>query len=121
MAASLAESLGIRIYTVAVGTRGEAPYPHETAFGTVIDNVKVEIDEASLKEIAQTTGGSYFRATDNESLNQIYDEIDTLEKSKLMTQNFKAYEERYFGWVVVALLLLLLSFLLRCTYLRTNP
>ena len=121
MAASLAESLGIRIYTVAVGTRGEAPYPHETAFGTVIDNVKVEIDEASLKEIAQTTGGSYFRATDNESLNQIYDEIDSLEKSKLMTQNFKAYEERYFGWVVAALLFLLFSFVLRCTYLRTNP
>ena len=81
----------------------------------------MEIDEASLKEIAQTTGGSYFRATDNESLNQIYDEIDSLEKSKLMTQNFKAYEERYFGWVVAALLFLLLSFVLRCTYLRTNP
>lgn len=121
MAASLAESLGIRIYTVAVGTRGEAPYPHVTAFGTVTDYVKVDIDEPSLKEIAQTTGGTYFRATDNESLDQIYEEIDRLEKSKLMTQNFTAYEELYSMWAVMALSLLLLSFILRSSYLRTNP
>lgn len=121
MAASIAESLGIRIYTVAVGTRGEAPYPRETAFGVVTDYVQVDIDEPSLKEIASTTGGAFFRATDNESLKQIYAEIDQLEKSKLMTTNFKAYEERYQMWAMATLLLLALSFLLRCTFFRTNP
>lgn len=121
MAASIAHSLGIRIYTVAVGTHGEAPYPRETNFGTVIDYVPVEIDENTLKDIAETTGGSFFRATDNKSLENIYKEIDRLEKSRLMTKSFQAYEELFPIWGILALLSLLLSFLLRTTILRINP
>lgn len=120
-AAEIAKSLGIRIYTIAVGTMGEAPYPRQTAFGRVIDYVKADIDEPTLKAIAQTTGGKYFRATDNESLERIYKEIDQLEKSKLITNTFTAYKELYSTWAWMALLLLLLSLLLRSTLFRTNP
>lgn len=121
MAASIAQTLGIRIYTVAVGTRGEAPYPRQTNFGTVTDYVKVDIDENSLKEIAETTGGNFFRAQDNESLEKIYDEIDRLEKSRLMTKSFTAYEELYQIWGILALITLILSFVLRNTLLRIQP
>lgn len=120
-AASIAQSLGIRIYTIAVGTRGEAPYPRQTAFGVVVDYVPVEIDEASLQQIARTTDGAFFRATDNKSLAQIYQEIDQLEKSRLVTRNFSAYQERYQPWAWAALLLLLLAFVLRHTLIRTTP
>lgn len=120
-AASIAAGLGIRIYTIAVGKVGEAPYPKQTAFGTVIEYVKVDIDEASLKSIAETTGGTYYRATDNQSLKQIYKEIDQLEKSILFTRNTQAYHELFFPWALVAFLLLLLALVLRSTYFRTNP
>ncbi|KXB36770.1 von Willebrand factor type A domain protein [Bacteroidales bacterium KA00251] len=120
-AAAMAESLGIRIYTIAVGTYGEAPFPIQTAFGVVEENVKVEIDEASLKSIAKETGAAYYRATDNKSLEAIYDEIDKLEKSKLITHQRQAYRELFAPWVGIAFLLLLLSLILRSTYCRTNP
>lgn len=120
-AASLAASLGIRVYTIAVGTYGEAPFPIQTAFGVVEENIKVEIDEASLKSIASETGASYYRATDNKRLEAIYDEIDKLEKSKLLTRQVQAYRELYFPWVFAAFLLLVLSLVLRSTYCRTNP
>lgn len=120
-AASIALSLGIRIYTIAIGAYGEAPFPIQTNFGTIVENVKVEIDEASLKRIAQATGASYYRATDNQKLEEIYQEIDKLEKSKLITKETQAYHELYFLWTLWALLLLLLSLILRSTYCRTNP
>lgn len=121
MAASIAKTLGIRIYTVAVGTKGEAPYPRQTNFGVVTDYVKVDIDENSLKEIAEITGGNFFRAQDNEGLENIYKEIDRLEKSRLMTMNFKAYEELYQIWGILALITLIISLVLRNTLLRINP
>lgn len=121
MAASIAASLGIRIYTVAVGSYGEAPYPIETPFGTVVERVKVEIDEQTLKEIAETTGGLYFRATDKERLEAVYQEIDQLEKSKLITRSFQAYHELYYTWAMIALLFLVLAIVLRSSYCRTNP
>lgn len=120
-AANIASTLGIRIYTIAVGTRGEAPFPFQTAFGTQVQNVPVEIDEASLKTIASMTDGKYYRAVDNKSLIEIYKEIDQLEKSRLISKNFQAYHELYLNWVIFALLLLFIALLLRSTILRTNP
>lgn len=86
-AAELAKTYGIRVYTIGVGTYGEAPYPVQTPFGIQLQNVPVEIDEAVLKQIASVTGGQYFRATDNDKLQQIYNEIDQLEKSKDRSKN----------------------------------
>ena len=121
MAASIAQGLGIRVYTIGVGTLGEAPYPRQTAFGTVVDYVKADIDEASLKQIAQVTGAQYYRATDNETLREIYREIDRLEKSKLISRNIVAYQERFAPFLWVGLLLLFFSLVLRATLFRTNP
>lgn len=75
-AAEIAKTFGVRVYTIGVGTKGMAPYPFQTAFGVQYQNIPVEIDEATLKQIASTTGGQYFRATDNASLKEIYSEID---------------------------------------------
>ncbi|MFC2129056.1 VWA domain-containing protein, partial [Bacteroidota bacterium] len=82
-AAELAQTFGIRVYTVGVGTIGTAPYPYQTAFGTQYQNMEVKIDEDVLKEIALLTDGKYFRATDNQKLVEIYNEIDKLEKTKI--------------------------------------
>lgn len=121
MAADIARTFGIRVYTVGVGTRGEAPFPIQTEFGVRIQNVPVDIDEPTLDGIAEVSGGKYFRAVDNETLNEIYKEIDKLEKTRLMTKSFKAYEEKYFVYALIAFLLLLTEFLLRNTLLRFNP
>lgn len=121
MAADIARTFGIRVYTVGVGTRGEAPFPIQTEFGVRIQNVPVDIDEPTLDGIAEVSGGKYFRAVDNETLNEIYKEIDKLEKTRLMTKSFKAYEEKYFVYALIAFLLLLTEFLLRNTLLRSNP
>ena len=121
MAADIARTFGIRVYTVGVGTRGEAPFPIQTEFGVRIQNVPVDIDEPTLDGIAEVSGGKYFRAVDNETLNEIYKEIDKLEKTRLMSKSFKAYEEKYFVYALIAFLLLLTEFLLRNTLLRSNP
>lgn len=121
MAADIARTFGIRVYIVGVGTRGEAPFPIQTEFGVRIQNVPVDIDEPTLDGIAEVSGGKYFRAVDNETLNEIYKEIDKLEKTRLMTKSFKAYEEKYFVYALIAFLLLLTEFLLRNTLLRSNP
>ncbi len=121
MAADIARTFGIRVYTVGVGTRGEARFPIQTEFGVRIQNVPVDIDEPTLDGIAEVSGGKYFRAVDNETLNEIYKEIDKLEKTRLMTKSFKAYEEKYFVYALIAFLLLLTEFLLRNTLLRSNP
>ncbi|KGN74088.1 aerotolerance regulator BatA [Porphyromonas gulae] len=121
MAADIAKTFGIRVYTVGVGTRGEAPFPIQTEFGVRIQNVPVDIDEPTLDGIAEVSGGKYFRAVDNKTLDEIYKEIDKLEKTRLMTKSFKAYEEKYFVYALIAFLLLLTEFLLRNTLLRSNP
>ena len=87
-AAGIAKTFGIRVYTIGVGTRGTAPYPFQTAFGVQYQNIPVDIDEPTLRQIASTTGGEYFRATDNSSLKRIYSEIDKMEKSKISVQQF---------------------------------
>ena len=85
-AAEIAASFGIRVYTIGVGSHGNAPVPLQDAFGrTVTRNMPVEIDEDVLKRIAETTGGTYFRATDNNKLREIYQQIDQMEKTRLLS------------------------------------
>ena len=117
-AADMAKEFGIRIYTIGVGTdKKEAPYP--TPYGTM--NVPVEIDEKTLENIAEATGGEYFRATDKENLRQIYSEIDKLERTKLNVQQYQEYEELYQIFALLAVLSLMLELLLRYTILRRIP
>ncbi|MFP4059077.1 MAG: vWA domain-containing protein [Bacteroidota bacterium] len=120
-AAELAERYGIRVYTVGVGTRGMAPYPVHTPFGTRYQDVEVEIDEDALQEIARLTNGQYFRATDNESLVEIYKQIDSLEKSKIDVKEYSEKQEEYTWFILVALILLLADFSVRYTLLRSTP
>jgi Ca-activated chloride channel family protein len=120
-AADIAKAFGIRVYTIGVGTKGMAPYPFQTAFGIQYQNIPVEIDEATLKQIATTTGGQYFRATDNTSLKSIYAEIDRMEKTKISVQEFSKKQEEYKDWALLIFALLLLELLLRNTLLRNIP
>ncbi len=92
-AAEIAKTFGIRVYTIGVGTMGMAPAPVQTAFGTRLQNVKVEIDEETLQQIAAATDGRYFRATNNDKLRGIYKEIDQLEKSKIDVKEYSKKEE----------------------------
>ena len=122
MAADLAKTFGISIYTIGVGSgAGEAPYPIQTALGVVVRNMPVDLDEPTMRQIADVSGGAYFRATDNEPLLAIYKKIDQLEKTKLSTRNYHTTYEEFFVFVLAAALLLLLEFVLRSTVLRTNP
>lgn len=123
IAGQLAASLGITIHTIGMGTdAGMAPYPMTSAFGgTVIRPVPVELDEAVLKQVASSTGGLYFRATDLDSLKAIYREIDKLEKTKIKTRNYHTVQEEYQLWLLIALMALALAFVLRNSYLRTSP
>ena len=100
-AAELAEKFDIKIYTVAAGTRGLAPYPVTDAWGRqVIQKVQVDVDEESLKEIAEITGGQFFRATDNQSLKKVYKEIDTLERTEIEVTEYQNYTELY-SWFTI--------------------
>ena len=119
-AAEIAKLYGIRVYTIGVGTYGTAPYPVQDFFGrTVIQQIKVEIDEKLLTTIANSTGGKYFRATSNQKLDEIYAEIDQMERSKIEVLEFKRLHEEYYPLVAWALALLLIEFLLRKTIFRT--
>lgn len=117
-AAEIAKEFGIRIYTIAVGTNSDtAPFP----YGDQIINVPVEIDENTLKNIAEITNGKYYRATSKESLSEIYSEIDKLERTKLHARQFSAYNEEYQIFALIALLSLLFEIVLRNTVLRKIP
>ena len=120
-AAEIAKTFGVRVYTIGVGTKGMAPYPFQTAFGVQYQNIPVEIDEATLKQIASTTGGQYFRATDNASLKEIYSEIDQMEKTKISVQEYSKKQEEYKNWALLVFALLLVEILLRNTLLRHIP
>lgn len=120
-AAEIAESFGIRVYTIGVGTMGQALYPIQTILGIEYVPMQVEIDEASLQQIAATTGGQYFRATDNNSLRAIYAEIDQLEKTKLKVESFTQKEEHFPPFVWGALISLFVALLLRSTIFRRMP
>ena len=120
-AAEIAQTFGVRVYTIGVGTKGEAPYPFQTAFGIQYQNIPVEIDEPTLKQISATTGGQYFRATDNASLKEIYSEIDKMEKTKISVQEYSKKQEEYKNWALLLFGLLLVEILLRNTLLRNIP
>lgn len=120
-AAEIARAFGIRVYTIGVGTRGMAPYPFQTAIGVQYQNIEVDIDEPALQQIAATTGGQYFRATNNRSLKEIYTEIDKLEKTKISVQEYSKKQEEYKNLALVVFALLLLEILLRYTLLRKIP
>ena len=120
-AAQIARTFGIRVYTIGVGTMGEAPYPVATPYGITYQNVPVEIDEATLQKIADITDGKYFRATSKDVLKQIFSEIDKLEKTKLVVKEFSRKEDLFLPWGMAALLLLLAEMLLRHTLLRNIP
>ncbi len=120
-AAQIAQTYGIRIYTVGVGTKGEAPYPVRTPFGKQYQMVPVEIDEATLQKIAGITDGKYFRATDNEKLARIYEEIDEMEKTRVEITSYRNATELYYGWAFAGLLLIILELTLVRTYLRRLP
>jgi Ca-activated chloride channel family protein len=120
-AAGIAQTFGVRVYTIGVGTQGMAPYPVQTPFGTQYQNVPVEIDEPLMRNIAEQTGGKYFRATDNLKLKAIYQEIDQLEKTKIEVTQFRRHKEEYYSAAMLAGIFLLLEILLSQTYLRKIP
>lgn len=120
-AAEIAKTFGIRVYTIGVGSLGTAPYPFRTPFGVQYQNVKVEIDEAVLQEIATMTGGKYFRATNNQKLKDIYQEIDKLEKSRIDVKEINTKTEEYQRFLFLALVLLLIEIGLRLTLFKRNP
>ncbi len=120
-AAKAAKDLGIKIYTIGVGSKGTAPIEVDSAFGKQIVTVPVSIDEEMLTNIAKSTGGRYFRATDTKSLQQIYQTIDALEKTELEVKEYYEYEEQYAVFLIPALLLFLLEFILARTRLRRLP
>jgi Ca-activated chloride channel family protein len=118
-AAAMARVKGVRIHTIAVGKPGGAPIPLLNAFGQKVylrnsegQLILPQIDEAALRRIADITGGKYFRATDTDTLRQVYDEINKLEKTPFEVKKHVVYEERYHGLLLVGLLLLLIEFLL---------
>ncbi len=120
-AAQIAKTFNIRVYTIGVGTRGEAPYPVQTPFGTRYQMVPVEIDENVMKEIAKLTDGEYFRATDNKKLKEIYETIDKLEKTKVEITSYRNAKELYYSWLGGGLFFLLLELGLSRTVLRKLP
>ena len=120
-AADIARTYGIRVYTIGVGTRGVAPMPVQTPFGLQYQNMPVEFDESTLSQIAQMTNGKYYRATDNNTLQSIYKDIDKLEKHKLEVKEYTRRSDNYTIFALLALLLLGSELLLRYTLLRKIP
>lgn len=121
-AAEIARQHGIKVYTIGIGTNGSAPDPQENMFGRIeYVNLPVVIDEATLRSIAETTGGKYFRATGNNVLKDIFAEIDRLEKTKMDLRNFTSTEDDYMPWAIAALALFGAIVVLRYTLLRTTP
>ena len=120
-AAEIAQKFGIRVYTIGVGTEGFAPYPFQTPFGIQYQDVEVKIDEKTLQDIAILTDGKYFRATNNNSLKEIYKDIDALEKSKIEVTEFHKRSEEFLPFALWALGLLFLGFILQITYLKQIP
>ncbi|UCG35655.1 MAG: VWA domain-containing protein [Candidatus Omnitrophota bacterium] len=121
-AAEAANSLGVKVYTIGAGTKGLAPFPVADFFGrTVYQKVKIDIDEDTLKEIAEKTKGKYFRATDTDSLKEIYQEIDKMEKTSIEERGYAEYKELFSLFLIPGLLLLLGEIILTNTVIRRFP
>ncbi|MCH3923601.1 MAG: VWA domain-containing protein [Bacteroidales bacterium] len=119
-AANFAKQYGIRVYTIGVGKQGYAPYPYQTPFGKQYQNVPVEIDEGLLKNIAKETSGKYFRSTENSSLENIFQEIDKMEKSRINVSFYQQTRDVGYRFVFVALILLVLESFLRFVVFRSK-
>jgi len=121
-AAQMAEALGVKVYTIGVGTHGNARVPvDDPTFGRRYATMRVDVDEPTLQEIAERTGGRYFRATDTESLSSIYEEIDQLETTEVEIENYTQYSERFAAMLGLGIVLLLLEAGLSQTVLRRLP
>jgi Ca-activated chloride channel family protein len=118
MAVEIAKTYGIRVYTIGVGREGMAPYPVMTPWGVEVRNLEVEIDEELLKQIADETGGRYFRANDNTKLAEIYDEINQMEKARTTVDSFPIYKELFGKYALLALLLILAELVLNWFVIR---
>lgn len=112
-AAEIAKTYGVRVYTIGVGRDGMAPYPVMTPWGMDVQQMKVEIDEELLGQIAEITGGRYFRATDNTKLSEIYSEINKMEKARTTIDSFPIYKELFGKYALAALVCLLLELIVR--------
>ncbi len=120
-ALELAKAYNVKVYTIGVGTEGKALFPVKTHLGIQKQLMDVKIDEALLQKISRETGGRYFRATDNTSLETIYAEIDRLEKTTVQIGTYKQHKERFHIFVLSGLTLLMLSILLQYTLFRKIP
>jgi Ca-activated chloride channel family protein len=120
-AAEIAKIYGIRVYTIGVGSMGTAPYPVQTPLGVRMQQMEVKIDEPLLKQIALMTDGKYFRATSNKKLQEIYEAIDQLEKSKIDVTVFSKKSEEFHNWALAAILVFLLMIVLKYTWLKNLP
>ena len=118
-AAEIAKTFGIRVYAVGVGSYGETRVPVQTPQGTRYMTMDSQFDENTLKKIASTTGGAYFRATDNGSLKRIYEQIDQLEKTKMRVREYSKRTENFAPYLLAALMLLIAEILVRYFGLRT--
>ena len=120
-AAEIAKKYNVRVYTIGVGSEGMAPYPFPTPYGVQYQNMKVLIDETLLQNIATATGGSYFRATDNEKLRGIYRQIDEMEKSRIDVTRFSKRKEEFLMFAIAAVVLMITEILLRLFVFRHIP
>ena len=118
MAVEIAKTYGIRVYTIGVGREGMAPYPVMTPWGVEVRNMEVEIDEDLLKQIADETGGRYFRANDNTKLAEIYNEINQMETARTTVDSFPIYKELFGSYALWALLALLMERILNWFVIR---
>ncbi len=118
-AAEIAKTFGIRVYAIGVGSKGEARVPVQTPIGTQYATVSGQFDEATLRQIAQTTGGAYFRATDNNTLRSIYKEIDQLEKTKIRVREYSKRSENFEPYLWAAFVCLIMGIIIRYFLLRT--
>jgi len=120
-AAEIAKTFGVRVYTIGVGAQGVAPYPVPTPYGITLQQVKVEIDEDMMKQIAELTDGQYFRATDNTKLMEIYGEINRMEKTKTMVDSFPIYKELFMRFALICLAFIVIELLFRLVLLKQTP
>jgi Ca-activated chloride channel family protein len=120
-AKEIAKSFGVRVYTIGVGTEGTAPVPVQTGEGIVMQREQVNIDEKLLKQIANETGGKYYRAKDNTSLVNVYSNIDKLEKSRIEVTALRRFTEKFLPFAIAATILLVLETFLRYTVFKKFP
>ena len=120
-AAEIAKTFGIRVYTIGVGSLGKAKIPVQTPYGTRFIEEEVKIDEDMMKEISDITGGQYFRATNKNSLKEIYQEIDQMEKTKIEVKEYTKRSEEYLIFAIIAAVLMILEVFIKSTVLRNLP